>query len=70
MKRVRFVGDLAVSGVVVWDRSAGTVRARLRLSGAARGRLRIGWSTSATRATAFVRGSVGGRAVRLRTPAP
>jgi pimeloyl-ACP methyl ester carboxylesterase len=70
MKGVRFVGDLAVSGVVVWDRSLSTVRARLRLTGAERGRLHIGWSTSATRATAFVRGRIGGRPVRLRTPAP
>lgn len=45
LRGVRFVRDLAVSGVVTWDRRVGTVRARLRLSGARTGTLRIGWST-------------------------
>ncbi|HEY1273990.1 MAG TPA: alpha/beta hydrolase [Thermoleophilaceae bacterium] len=70
MRRVRFVGDLAASGVVVWDRSLSTVRARLRLRGARTGRLHVGWSTKATRATAFIHGRLGGRQVRLRMPAP
>ena len=67
---MRFVSDLAVSGSVEWNRRAGTVRARLRLAGARRGTLRIGWSTRAPRAVASIRGTIGGRAVRLSTPAP
>ena len=70
LRGVRFVGDVPVSGTVDWERRAGTVRARLRLGGAATGTLRIGWSTRAARAIATVRGTVGGRAVRLQTPAP
>ena len=64
------MGDLAVTGKVAWDRRAGTVRARIRLSGAASGRLRIAWDARAVRATARLRGSLGGRRVHLRTPAP
>ena len=41
-----------------------------RLSGAASGRLRIAWDARAVRATARLRGSLGGRRVYLRTPAP
>ncbi len=37
---------------------------------AAPGMLRIGWSTRARRAVASMRGELGGRVVRLRTPAP
>ncbi|MBN1529291.1 MAG: alpha/beta hydrolase [Thermoleophilaceae bacterium] len=70
MRRVRFVPGVAVSGRVVWDRRAGSVSASLRVSGAARGRLRIRWSTVTPRAFASVRGELGGRPVRLRTPAP
>ena len=67
---MRFVGDLAVSGVVKWDRRAGTVGARLRLGGARKGTLRIGWSTRSVRAVASLRGTLGGRRVLLRIPAP
>ena len=70
LRGVRFVSDLAVSGSVEWNRRAGTVRARLRLAGARRGFVRIGWSTRAPRALASIRGTIGGRAVRLSTPAP
>ena len=70
LRGVRFARDLAVSGTVDWNRRAGTVRARLRLSGARTGMLRLGWSTRATRAVASLRGRLGGRVVRLRTPAP
>jgi hypothetical protein len=68
--RARLGGLTAVSGVVTWDRRAGTVRARLRLSGARTGTLRIGWSTQATRAVASLRGTLNGRRVLLRMPAP
>ena len=69
-ERARFVGDLAVSGAAAWDRRAQRVRARLRLRGARRGALRIGWSTDARGAQATIAGRVGGRAVRLTMPAP
>jgi hypothetical protein len=58
-----------VSGPVVWNRRAGAVKARLRLSGSHSGRLRLGWSL-APRAFASLRGRLGGREVRLTTPAP
>jgi pimeloyl-ACP methyl ester carboxylesterase len=70
LHRARFVGDLAVSGTVEWDRRALRVRARLRLSGAHSGLVRIRWPTRATRTVAHLRGRLGGRPVRLRTPAP
>ncbi len=70
LRGVRFVSDVAVHGTVDWDRRAGTVRARLRLSGATAGTLRIGWDTRATRAVATLRGTLAGRAVRLTMPAP
>ena len=70
LRRVRFVSDLAVSGSVEWNRREGTVRARLRLAGARRGTLGIAWSTRATRALASITGTIGGRSVRLSTPAP
>jgi pimeloyl-ACP methyl ester carboxylesterase len=70
MRGVSFVPGVAVSGRVVWNRRKGTATAALRVSGSAGGRVRIGWSTVAPRAFAAIRGTLGGRAVRLRTPAP
>ena len=70
MRRTRFVSDLGVSGTVTWDRRALRVRGRLRLSGAHTGTLTISWPTRATRGVATLRGRLGGRAVRLTTPAP
>jgi pimeloyl-ACP methyl ester carboxylesterase len=70
LRGARFVGDLPVSGRVVWNRRAGTVRARLRLRGAARGRILLRWRVTAQRAVASIDGTIGGRRVRLSTPAP
>jgi pimeloyl-ACP methyl ester carboxylesterase len=70
LKRVRFVPDLAVSGRVTWNRRAGRVSARLRLDGAVSGGLTLRWRTGDTRAVASMRGTLDGRPVRLRTPAP
>jgi pimeloyl-ACP methyl ester carboxylesterase len=70
MRGVRFVSDLATSGAVEWDRRRGRVSARLRLSGAVRGRLAIRWRLDRQRAVATLAGTLGGRAVRLRMPAP
>ena len=69
-RRARFVSDVAVSGKAVWDRRAGTVRARLRIAGARSGSLRIRWRTRDTRSVASLRGQLGGRRVQLLTPAP
>ena len=69
LRGVRFVADLAGSGVAVWDRRKQRYRARLRVSGKRSGVLRVAWP-SRPNATARIRGRLGGRAVRLRTPAP
>lgn len=69
LRHVRFVEDLAASGVAVWDRRRQVYRARLRLSGRRSGRLRVSWP-SRTDATAKITGRLRGRVVRLRTPAP
>jgi TAP-like protein len=69
LKRVRLAENLAVSGLAVWDRRAGRHDARLRLSGKRSGLLRVSWPSRA-RATATIGGRLGGRVVRLRTPAP
>jgi pimeloyl-ACP methyl ester carboxylesterase len=70
LRRARLVSDLGVSGTLTWDRRALRVRGRLRLSGAHTGMLSISWPTRAARAVASLRGRLGGRPVRLRTPAP
>jgi pimeloyl-ACP methyl ester carboxylesterase len=67
LRATRFVEDLPVSGTLEWDRRAGRVTARLRVRG---GTLRVAWSATATRAIASVSGTLGGRTVRLATPAP
>jgi hypothetical protein len=66
----RLVSDMAVSGRAVWDRRAWRVNARLRLSGAAAGVLRVSFATDATGAVATVSGRVGQRTVHLQMPAP
>ena len=72
MRGARFVSDVAVSGRVVWDRRAGTVRPSSAPadSGARSGSLRIRWRTRDTRSVASQRGLLGGRRVELLTPAP
>jgi len=68
----RFVGDLAVSGTAVFDRTADAVHATLRLTGpeASTGRLTIDFATDSPGATATVTGRLGGARVSLKTPAP
>lgn len=70
LRGMRFVDDLAVSGLVVWDRRASKVSARLRVAGAVTGKLRLSWPLDQTSAVASISGTLGGRGVRLRTPAP
>lgn len=65
----RFVVDLAVSGIAVWDRHAFRVRADLTCSGAASGRLIVTFPTRAE-APVRIRGVVDGRRVDLRMPGP
>ena len=65
-----FIDDLAVSGRVVWDRRASRVTARLTLAGPVSGRLRLRWPLDEARAVVSIRGTLQGRGVRLRTPAP
>ena len=70
LRGVRFVDDLAVSGDVEWDRRASRVSARLRVAGPVSGRLRVRWRLDRARAVARISGTLGGRDVRLRMPAP
>jgi pimeloyl-ACP methyl ester carboxylesterase len=70
MRDTRFVSDVAVSGRAVWDRRAGAVSARLRVSGPRSGRLSIRWRTRAVHSVASLRGRLGGRAVDLAMAAP
>ena len=70
LRGVRFVPGAKVNGTMLWDRRNSRVTARLRLSGVVRGRLRLSWPIIATRAVATMSGTLGGRPVRLRTPAP
>ena len=70
MRDTRFVSDVAVSGRAVWDRRAGAVSARLRVSGPRSGRLSIRWRTRAVHSAASLRGRLGGRAVDLAMAAP
>ena len=70
LRGLRFTRDLAVGGRAAWDREARRMSARVRLSGARTGRLRVAWATGVRTATATVRGKLGGRAVRLTLPAP
>jgi pimeloyl-ACP methyl ester carboxylesterase len=69
LKKVRYAKDLAVSGEAVWDRREQSYGATLRLAGKRSGVLRVSWPSRAD-ATATITGRLGGRAVRLSTPAP
>ncbi|HTU29474.1 MAG TPA: alpha/beta hydrolase [Solirubrobacteraceae bacterium] len=70
----RLVKDLAVSGTVVWQRSAGRVRATVVTRGpsGSLGRLTLRWGTGVgnARSPATVTGSVDGAAARVELPAP
>ena len=54
--------DVPVSGTATWRIADGAVRARLRLPG--RGRLRVRWSTRRPLAVATLDGTLGGRRLR------
>ena len=70
MRGVRLASDLATSGLVRWDRRRSRVSGRLRLSGVMRGRLAIRWRLDREHAVATLAGTLGGRPIRLRMPAP
>ena len=65
----RFVRDLAVSGRAVWDRRSDVVRASLRLTGAAAGRIRMTYPTRRV-APVSITGVVDGRSIDLEVPGP
>jgi len=62
----RFAEDLAVSGRADWNRGTGAVSARLKLTGAVEGDLRLRWRGERATAT----GTLDGRQVVLVLPAP
>lgn len=67
-----FVRDVSVSGRVVWNRRDGSVLADLDVDGPGPrdGQILASWNDWDVGAEATVRGEIGGREVRLRTPAP
>jgi hypothetical protein len=69
---VRWIQDVAVSGVVRWDRISGDLRAAVRLGGTGTpgSRLTLTWNTWRPMGLARATGTVGGRTVSLAIPAP
>jgi pimeloyl-ACP methyl ester carboxylesterase len=72
LHRVRWVGDVAVSGVVRWDRPSGRVHATVRLAGAGTrpAALELGWNAWRPGVPVTVTGSVAGRPVTMTVPVP
>jgi hypothetical protein len=73
LEGVRWTEDLAVSGTIDVAREASrAVHARLAIEGPAglRGRLDVEWPDRAPDAQASIAGSISGRQVRARMPAP
>jgi pimeloyl-ACP methyl ester carboxylesterase len=72
LSRVRWVGDVAVSGTMTWHRRTGMVRARVTMTGpgAVDGRLRLRWDDGRRHAPARAIGRLGGEPVEFRFPAP
>jgi pimeloyl-ACP methyl ester carboxylesterase len=70
LKDLRFVTDVAVSGRMRWNRNTGRVVARLRISGDARGKVRVTWDEYDANARALIRGRIGGAPVKMRMAAP
>ncbi|HEY7667728.1 MAG TPA: alpha/beta hydrolase [Actinomycetota bacterium] len=69
---IRWVRDVAVSGVIRWDRATGRIRAVVRLvgTGAPASTLTLAWNAWHPGTPASVTGSVGGLAVSLAVPTP
>jgi pimeloyl-ACP methyl ester carboxylesterase len=69
---IRWIGDVAVSGVARWDRISGDVRATVRLAGtgAPAARLTLAWNSWDPLAPARATGTIGGRSIAVAIPAP
>ena len=72
LNRYRWTEDVAVTGTGSMPRGAGTARMEMKIKGAGTdvGALTITWPTRAAGARARIRGTIGGRVVDLRAPAP
>jgi len=72
LNRLRWTSDLAVTGTGSMPRGAGTAVMTMKVKGAGTdvGQLTITWQTRAMHAKARIRGTIGGRAIDLRAPAP
>lgn len=70
LHRVRFVDDVAVDGSVTSDSVSGEIRADARISGAATGRLTIGWNQRVSRGLATIDGELDGNRVHATAPVP
>ena len=72
MRRVAFVRDVAVTGTLRWNRKTGSMRTVIQVNGPAGhdGRLTAHWNDWSPAAEASVTGRIGGRPVKLSTPAP
>ena len=72
LSKVRWVGDVAVSGSMTWNRRTGAVRSHVEVSGtgAVPGRLVVRWNDLRRHAPATVTGRLGGERVGFRFPAP
>jgi pimeloyl-ACP methyl ester carboxylesterase len=68
----RWVEDVAVSGVIEWAYSTGTVVAHLTLKGPGTepGTLDLSWDDRRPHATALIRGRIGGRRIAAQMYAP
>ena len=72
LKKLKWTQDVEVSGIATVPRGPGTASASLTVKGAGTdaGDLTVTWSTRQPGAKARIRGTIGGRAVDLSTPAP
>ena len=71
LKNLRWVGDVAVSGPVTWDRTTGWIDATVSVDGPAgeSGHLHLRWRDFDIHAQARLRGEIGGRPIDLVLPA-
>jgi pimeloyl-ACP methyl ester carboxylesterase len=70
LTRVRWTSDLSVTGTGSVPRGNGRAHVELSLTGAAKGTVTVTWQSREPHASAHVKGTIGGRHVDLRAPAP
>jgi pimeloyl-ACP methyl ester carboxylesterase len=70
LDRVRYVRNVGVSGIGVWDRYARTMAVELTFEGSWDGRLKGTWDTSSRSAVAVLTGDLDGHSIRVTFPAP